>query len=202
MSKKIDTVIRDRIKPNLSLLFHEHLRNVDVCDDYYDEWDGYCGWNNYFDDDESDVVFPLASNYNKGKNRKEVDPYGLYWQGEREDSFVSKGKHKHRNRGKKKGKARIVDINDEESYPKKIIWFYLDYHDQDNRLEFNTLRDFEKYCHRKGYYVSISTENYLVYSNLCHCCVIDSDGVKEVVCEDTYSHLFYSVCDVSELSGC
>lgn len=202
MSKKIKISING--KPNLSLLFHEYLKNkpnrcfdvrVYSDDDYYDEMAAY--WDKMFpgwDDDDDCVVFPPRESGHK------------------------KGKHKHGRRGKKRG--RVIDIStpysgyeenpteiddeyDDYDYQEKTIWFYPDYHYKDDRLEFNSLRSFDKYCSKMGYKVPSFVVSELAYLSESHCCLdpkAEKEGVLEIMVEHSYGEMFYEACDVSELA--
>lgn len=204
MSKKIKISINGK-RPNLSLLFHEYLKNkssdkgfgirVYSDDDYYDEiaayWDKmFPGWD---DDEDNCVVFPPRESGHK------------------------KGKHKHSRRGKKRG--RVIDIDtpysgyeenpteiddeyDDYDYQEKTIWFYPDYHYKDDRLEFNSLKSFDKYCTKMGYNVPNFVVSELAYLSESHCCLdpqAEKEGVLEIMVEHSYGEMFYEACDVSEL---
>jgi len=198
----------------------------------YDEWDGYDdmadywdrvfpGWDNDLDDD-SDVVFPPRNNgililnpKGKGKGKKK-DPFQNFWsQEDREESFSKggKGKMKH----KKGKKARILDINApyssyeddpteynlDENTEYKEIWFYPDYHCKDDRLEFNSIKEFNDYCENQGYFVSSEVANDLSWRYESHCCLCPESekvGLLEIMSEHSYGEMFYEACEEQELS--
>lgn len=202
-------------------------------DDYYDDmaayWDRvFPGWDDDLDDD-SDVVFPYSSNgvlilNPKGKRKgKKKDPFKDFWsQEDREESFSKggKGKMKH----KKRKKARIVDINapysgyeddpteydlDEyyssnvEDIEHKEIWFYPDYHCKDDRLEFNSIKEFSDYCEKQGYFVSREVAYDLAWRYESHCCLCPESekvGLLEIMSEHSYGEMFYEACEEHELS--
>lgn len=198
----------------------------------YDEWDGYDdmadywdrifpGWDNDLDDD-SDIVFPPKNNgvlilnpKGKGKGKKK-DPFQNFWsQEDREESFSKggKGKMKH----KKGKKARILDINAlysgyeddpteyslDENTEYKEIWFYPDYHCKDDRLEFNSIKEFSDYCENQGYFVSSEVANDLSWRYESHCCLCPEServGLLEIMSEHSYGEMFYEACEEQELS--
>ena len=198
----------------------------------YDEWDGYDdmadywdrifpGWDNDLDDD-SDIVFPPKNNgvlilnpKGKGKGKKK-DPFQNFWsQEDREESFSKggKGKMKH----KKGKKARILDINAlysgyeddpteyslDENTEYKEIWFYPDYHCKDDRLEFNSIKEFNDYCENQGYFVSSEVANDLSWRYESHCCLCPEServGLLEIMSEHSYGEMFYEACEEQELS--
>ena len=91
------------------------------------------------------------------------------------------------------------DYSDEQ----KSIWFYLDYHCKEDKLEFNSLKEFSDYCTSMGYFISQEVLNDISWRYESHCCLDPrnrSIGLDDVVCEHSYGELFYSVCDEEELS--
>jgi len=199
----------------------------------YEDWDDYDdmaaywdkvfpGWDDELDDD-SDVVFPLKDNSvlilnPKGKGKKR-DPFQDFWsQEDREESFFNggKGKMKH----KKGKKARILDINapysgneddynlddiglDDENTEYKEIWFYPDYHCKDDKLEFNSIKEFSDYCGNQGYFVPKEVINDLAWRYESHCCLCPESeriGLLEIMAEHSYGEMFYEACEEQELS--
>jgi len=204
----------------------------DYYDDMADYWDRvFPGWDDDLDDD-SDVVFPYSSNgvlilNPKGKRKgKKKDPFKDFWsQEDREESFSKggKGKMKH----KKGKKARIVDINapysgyeddpteynlddigfeyssNGEDSEHKEIWFYPDYHCKDDRLEFNSIKEFSDYCEKQGYFVSREVAYDLAWRYESHCCLCPESekvGLLEIMSEHSYGEMFYEACEEHELS--
>ncbi len=197
-------------------------------------WDKvFPGWDDDLDDG-SDVVFPPKNNgviiiNPKGKKKdksKKRDPFKDFWsQEEREESFFNgKSKMKH----KKGKKARIIDINDpyngyeddstdynlddigfehssnDENTEHKEIWFYPDYHCKDDKLEFNSIKEFSDYCENQGYFVSREVVNDLTWRYESHCCLCPESeriGLLEVISEHSYGEMFYEACEEQELSG-
>lgn len=204
----------------------------DYYDDMAAYWDRvFPGWDDDLDDD-SDVVFPYSSNgvlilNPKGKRKgKKKDPFKDFWsQEDREESFSKggKGKMKH----KKRKKARIVDINapysgyeddpteynlddigfeyssNGEDTEHKEIWFYPDYHCKDDRLEFNSIKEFSDYCEKQGYFVSREVAYDLAWRYESHCCLCPESekvGLLEIMSEHSYGEMFYEACEEHELS--
>lgn len=204
----------------------------DYYDDMAAYWDRvFPGWDDDLDDD-SDVVFPYSSNgvlilNPKGKRKgKKKDPFKDFWsQEDREESFSKggKGKMKH----KKRKKARIVDINapysgyeddpteynlddigfeyssNGEDSEHKEIWFYPDYHCKDDRLEFNSIKEFSDYCEKQGYFVSREVAYDLAWRYESHCCLCPESekvGLLEIMSEHSYGEMFYEACEEHELS--
>lgn len=178
--------------------------------------------NYYCDDDGGDVIWPPASQSKKGKKngvRTADDIYKDFW-----DKESRKSKRKHR-----KGKhARLINLNEpysgEEEYPNdeinfssyeeldddngildgKEIYYYPDYHDKENRLEFSTLKAFQDFCDDNGYVVPEYVGNAIMYRRVSHTCLIPQSreyGMYEIMAEESYGNMFYEVCDASELNG-
>lgn len=206
MSKRISVLINN-IRPSLGILFREYLhrkslekKSVKYDEDYYDEvaeyWDKvFPGWDDEPSSCDGELVYPLLGS-KRGK----------------------KGKHK---RGNKRKHSKVIDLDvpysgyegsptevddeyDDNDYQSKVIWFYPDYHYKDDRLEFNSLKSFDKYCSENGYHVPKYVEYDIVYRSESHCCLSPSaekEGLLEIMSEDSYGDMFYEACDASELSG-
>lgn len=217
MSKRIKISI-DKNRPNLSLLFHQYIHRkaterksygrvlYDDDDDYEDMaayWDKmFPGWD---DDsyDEGETVYPMLG-----------DAFGL---NKHKRGARGKTKHKH----SKKRKRFDIDVPysgfeenpseywgddeyDDGDYQSKVIWFYPDFHYKDDRLEFNSLKAFDKYCAKEGYNVPTYVSSDIIYRYESHCCLnpqAEKEGILEVMAEDSYGNMFYEACDTSELSG-
>jgi len=198
---------------------YEYLDDYDDMAAYWDRV--FPGWDDDLDND-SDVVFPPRNNgililkpKGKGKGKKK-DPFQDFWsQEDREESFFKggKGKMKH----KKGKKARILDINApyssyeddpteynlDENTEYKEIWFYPDYHCKDDRLEFNSIKEFNDYCENQGYFVSSEVANDLSWRYESHCCLCPESekvGLLEIMSEHSYGEMFYEACEEQELS--
>jgi hypothetical protein len=85
----------------------------------------------------------------------------------------------------------------------KEIYYYPDYHDKENRLEFSTLKGFNDFCETNGYSIPKYVSTKLIYNRVVHTC-LRHDGVQygiyEIMAETSYGSLFYEVCEDSELS--
>lgn len=171
--------------------------------------------NDFMCDDDGDVIWPLKPK--KGKKSKKgkrtlSDVYADYWEHEEK-----KSKRKHH-----KSRARLIDINtpysgDEEDANEvgyddlgsdgiesgKVIWFYPNYREKDDRLEFNTLSAFDEFCADEGYSVPPYVGERIAYRRVSHCCLNPSareDGIFEIMSEESYADMMYEACDVCELS--
>lgn len=228
MSKRIKISINNN-RPKLGLLFHQYLhrkaeeyKNVVYTEDDYEDmaayWDKvFPGWD---DDLDGDTVFPVICdtfglNKNRKKGKKKDVSYDFY-----NGETTKRSKHKHK-RGGKNNRARYIDIDvpysgyeenpteiddeyDDNDYQSKTIWFYPDYHYKDDRLEFNSLKSFDKFCAKEGYSVPKYVESDIVYLSESHCCLnplAEKEGILEIMAEESYGEMFYEACDASELSG-
>jgi hypothetical protein len=188
--------------------------------DYWDQM--FPGWDDDLDSD-GDVVFPPSNviymkpkKGKKGKNKNTV--YDAFWQEEREEQFGKKGKHKHNKKGRK---AKLFNISvpysgdetDPDEYDfdfttedydseSKEIWFYPDYHCKDDKLEFNSLKEFSDYCDSMGYWVDKEVAADISWRYESHCCLnpeSEKIGLLEIMTEHTYGEMFYEACEESEL---
>ena len=133
-----------------------------------------------------------------------------------------KGKKKrHRNKGKKfdyfditkpysgweDNPTEINEMDMRKDYsldtPRVTIWFYPSYCNQDDRLEFNNLKDFDDFCCDEGYVVPPYIAEDLAYRSVSHACLrpeARERGVFEIYAAETYNEMAYEVCNVEELS--
>ena len=217
MSKKI-LIPSCNLRSSLVDLFHLFMRNhYDTYDDYdYDEdeiaclmsqgyiFDSVPGDGMPFGDDDDDdiVIWPPSKNKSSARSSgTRSDVYSEFWN-KNSDS---------------KRKARIIDINtpysgmedspseldDDGIWDGKEIYYYPDYHDKDNRLEFNSLKSFNDFCEDNGYKLPEHIANAIMYRRISHTCLSPlarEYGEYEIMCEDSYGSLFYEVCDESELN--
>lgn len=208
-----------------------HCRNMyDWMDDYDDDELAYwmahgfifpMGDEDDYDEDDCVIWPPTSSRKHDKKNDK--DAYDFFWEGQK------KGKKKKHKRGGKR--ARVIDLNapysgfetnpcevsdDEISYTEyeeiddngisngKEIYYYPDYHDKDNRLEFETLSSFCDFCEDNGYVVSDQVANDIMFRRVSHTCLRPDSkeyGMYEIMAEDSYGTMFYEVCEANELGG-
>lgn len=198
MSKKIKLLINNK-HSILGSLFHQYLErksseyknfngtvlyDEDDYEDIYAYWDRiYPGWDDEISDD-GECMFPKRNTKHKhkrGKKGKCIDittPYSGY-EGD-------------------------LDNEDDYEYTSKLIWYYPDYHDKEDRLEFNSYNDFEEYCLGMGYKIPDYVKSDLEYRFESHCCLNSlslKDGILEIMSEHSYGEMFYECCDVSELSN-
>lgn len=190
-------------------------------DDYEDEMETlrrYYGSvfsnSTQFDDyDDSETIFPLKNDVDTtlrpGQYKKSASDMDEYW--DKMSKFNSDGtkvKKKHR----KRHKAKIVDINepynanyidDDDAPVYCTIYFYDDYHNKYDRVEFNNLFEFDQYCKENGFNVPSYVSEEIAYSPISHCCLnplARERGELEIMRQETYGDLYYEACDVSELS--
>lgn len=167
-------------------------------------------------DDDSCVIWPPKSHKKKHK-KHDKDDEDFFWEG---------NKKKHKKRGSKH--ARLIDINQpysgEEEDPREVgdydvyteyeeiddngvsngkeIYYYPDYHDKENRLEFETLSGFCNFCEENGYVVPDHVANGIMYRRVSHTCLRPDAreyGLYEIMAEDSYGTMFYEVCEANEL---
>ena len=183
MSKKLKISLNSSLRPDLSSLFRSYLHRKTLEEDdlnsYYDE-DIYNIYDDWYDDDcDSMLLYPLARYGHSVRNYSNVM------------------------NNKKFTRDDIYDEEDDLSYNdcEKEIWFYPDYHDKEDRLEFNSIKEFSDYCVSEGYFISDAYISDLRWRYESHCC-LKSCGVDgyEVICEHSYGEMFYEACDVDELS--
>lgn len=167
-----------------------------------------------YEDEDADTIWPPTS---KKEKKHSLDPYGDYWN--MIDALEKKkGKKKHK-RGNR-GKGKVIDITTPysgmEDDPTEIddydssgvedgkeIWFYPDYSNKHDRLEFNTLSDFSDFCAEQGYHVEADVGMAIAYRRISHTCldpVLRDEGVFQIIAEDSYGDMRYAVTPVEELS--
>jgi hypothetical protein len=165
----------------------------------------------YEDEDaDADTIWPP-------KKKHSLDPYGDYWN--MIDALEKKkGKKKHK-RGNR-GKGKVIDITTPysgmEEDPREVddydasgiedgkeIWFYPDYSNKHDRLEFNNLNDFSEFCAEQGYHVEADVGMSIAYRRISHTCLdpeLRDEGVFSIVAEESYGDMRYAVTPVQELS--
>jgi len=129
-----------------------------------------------------------------------------------------KGSKKKHQRGSKKNKVlditrpysgwednplELEDDNYSLNTPSVTIWFYPNYLNQDDRLEFNTLKDFDDFCCDEGYVVAPDICEDLAYRRISHACLnpqARERGIFEVFAAESYNDMVYEICKVEELS--
>jgi hypothetical protein len=177
---------------------------------FYDDFD-------YDEEDDVDTIWPPTTS----KKKHSLDPYGDYWNMVEQLEKKQKGKKKHK-RGSR-DKAKVIDITTPysgmEDSPTEIgesdefdssgiedgkeIWFYPDYTDKSDRLEFNTLSDFSDFCADQGYHVESDVGMAIAYRRISHTCLdplLRDEGVFQIIAEESYADMRYAVTPVQELS--
>lgn len=168
-------------------------------DDYWTEYEELHPTDE--DDDDPDVVYPsdywaeLEDDY---KKRSEVGK-------------KPKSKHKHRkHRGKK---AVKIDINtpysgyeedpDELGCIAQYIYYYPDYTDKTDRLEFNSLKEFDDFCAHNDFVVPPYIGERIAYRPVSHCCLnplVKKRGMDEIMAEESYADMMFEASEVVELA--
>ena len=181
---------------------------------YYNEDDNYDDYEEVNDDGE--CVWPPTKESHK---KHKLDPYGDYWNMIDALEKKKKDKKKHK-RGKGKGKAKVIDITTPysgyEENPTEVdefdadgiedgkeIWFYPDYSNKSNRLEFTTLSGFSEFCADQGYNVPKEVGIDITYRRISHTCLdpkLREDGIMQIIAEESYGDMRYAVTPVEELS--
>lgn len=200
--------------------------NSFIDDEDDDDWDDE-DWNEYDDyyvGDDGEIIFPSAgtsqssdndTTLRPGQMRRSAQDMDDYWN--KMSKFNEKGKHKHtKHRGSRGKKAKVVDINEPynsnyiddtetgDALENNKIYFYEDYHNKYDRIEFNNLFEFDQYCKELGLSVPAYVAEQIAYSPINHCCLnptAKEQGVLEVMREETYGEMFYEACETSELGG-
>ena len=184
-----------------------------------DEWD-----DDDYDDYEvganGEIIFPINKDTNlektlrPGEYHRSAQDMDDYWN--KMAKFNQNGKKKHmKHRGNRGGKkAKVIDIsepynanyidNDGDALDSCIIYFYEDYHNKYDRIEFNNLYEFDKYCQETGFTVPSYIAEQIAYAPVSHCClnpIAKEHGELEVMREETYGDMFYEACESNELGG-
>ena len=184
--------LRGMLDGSIISLLHSHNRiNPDVMDSlmakaYYDGgWADYCSFE--------DFVAQTSNFYDDGHG---MDDEHLDYDDDimdDNDCFlyppgVIKPKNKNGGGGNKKS---------------SVIWYYPDYHAEDDRLEFDTLQSFTDFC--KDESIQVPLTFYTEYGKCKHGmhCTLDpfmrSVGRRTISYGLSYGEMFYEVCDAEEL---
>ena len=165
-----------------------------------------------YEDEDADTIWPP-----KKKKKHSLDPYGDYWN--MVEALEKKSKKKKHKRGNR-GKGKVIDITTPysgmEEKPREVddydttgiedgkeIWFYPDYSNKHDRLEFNNLSDFSDFCAEQGYHVEADVGMSIAYRRISHTCLdpeLRDEGVFNIVAEESYGDMRYAVTPVQELS--
>lgn len=168
-------------------------------DDFDDYEEIFPGSDDEEDDDDEDIYSELYPNE--------------YWDALEQESMGKKkgkgGKYKHSKtkKGKNKGSEDSIDItkpysqgfiDDEEDedgvLDKQYIYFYPDYHDKTDRLEFNSLKEFDKFCSHNEFLVPPYVGERIAYRPVSHVCLnpgAKERGVDEIMGAENYHDMFF-----------
>ena len=183
-------------------------------DDDYDEEmqklrDYYNGESDddYYVDDDGCIIFPP-----KGGTSDEFEEDSYFKKLNKLNSKGKKKHTKHRSRHRSKG-TKVIDINTPysgfEEDPDEVsneckIYFYPDYNDKYERIEFNSLMEFDEYCQEEGFCVPPYIGEKLAYKPVSHCCLnpyAREHGVLEIMAEESYGDMMYEACEETEMIG-
>lgn len=230
MSKKIKIYISDRLRPNLHKLFHEYLESKfnsvnryrnDLSYGYYDN-DDYYDTVFPYDNDERDIYIRFweaearkqelrekrRKDVLKSHNRSSKLLHDEYVDVEEYDGKGRKKKHRH---SKSKSRSNGLDIHvpysgyednpDEVGDSYHVVWYYPKYNDKDDRLEFDSLKDFDDFCLDEEILVPPYMFQELINHRVSHVClnpICMERGIKELIVSGTYNDLLYNVYNSSE----
>ena len=132
-------------------------------------------------------------------------------------SEVGKRKHK-KNKGKHKKLDLYTPYSGWEENPDEvgsgfdererfdnhcIIYYYPNYNNMNDKLEFSSLKEFDDFCCDEGFVISPNVAEEMVYRPINHVCLYPQSrerGVYELYAGESYSDMVYEVCDLNELS--
>jgi hypothetical protein len=184
-------------------------------DDDYDEemeklrqyYDGMSD-DDYYVDDDGCIVFPPSSCHTSATEYDEDEYFRNL------NKLNNKGKYKHR-KHRRGGKAKVIDINtpysgsedepftDESEVGMCKIYFYPNYEDKYDRIEFDSLIEFDKYCQEEGYLVPPYVGEAIAYKPVSHCCLnpyAKEHGILEIMAEESYADMLYEASDEMSLT--
>lgn len=197
---------------NINDYINDGLSNVHPTDDDDD------GLSNYEIDDEGCIVFPIY----KGKRN-----------GSRSSKRGHRGHHsKHCRRSGKvididvpysgyEG-SDFIELNDDENgsdvngsdisssssdislSSSNKIYFYPNAFDKYDRLEFDSLLEFDSYCQEEGFSVPPYVGEQLAYNPVNHCClnpVSRQSGILEIMANESYAEMMYEASEASYENG-
>ena len=193
-----------------------YLLDFDEDDDYDEEmeklrryYNGMSDEDDFYVDDDGSIVFPPSKS---NVSEYEEDEYFASL-----NKLNNKGKYKHRkNRGHRGSKkAKVIDINtpysgsedlpftDEADIGTGKIYFYPNYEDKYDRIEFDSLVEFDKYCQEEGYLVPPYVGETIAYKPVSHCCLnpyAKEHGVLEIMAEESYADMLFEASDEMSLT--
>ena len=146
----------------------------------------------------------------KSHNRSSKLSDDEYVDVEEYDGKGRKKKHRH-NKSKSKSRSSGLGIhvpysgyeeNPDEVYESyHVVWYYPNYNDKDDRLEFDSLKDFDDFCMDEGILVPPYMFQELINHSVSHVClnpICMERGIKELIVSGTYNDLLFNVYDLSE----
>ena len=178
-------------------------------EDYWDEYEEIYPGPSDDDEDEDENIY------------SELYPdSGDYW--DELESGKKKGKNgkfKHTKGKKNKGSEDMLDITkpytqgfiDETDLPEEeddgsvaqYIWFYPDYKDKTDKLEFNSLKDFDDFCAKNDFLVPPYVGERIAYRPVSHVCLnpgAKERGVDEIMGAESYGDMYYEACEELQLT--
>lgn len=220
MSKKIKAYIIGKDRPDLRKLFYNFIERINTSkhssksnwDEMSQEdllWLQSMGYLIDDDIDDYDQVYPLTSTKSSKSNS---DVYDSFWK-DYEERKKSRKKSRHHN---KKKSARIInintpysgeeseDVNDFDEYDYiNTIYYYQDYDDKYTRIEFNSLKEFDRFCSEEGFIVPPDVASDIAYRTCSHVCLnptAKENGILEISAFEDWASMVYEFTDINELS--
>lgn len=190
----------------------------------YDVYDVYDGYDTVFPDDERDIYIQFweaearkqelrekrRMDALKSHNRSSKLSHDEYVDVEEYDGKGRKKKHRH-SKSKSQSRSNCLDVHvpysgyeenpDEVGDSYHVVWYYPNYNDKDDRLEFDTLKDFDDFCLDEGILVPPYMFQELINHRVSHVClnpICMERGIKELIVSGTYQDLLYNVYDLGE----
>lgn len=123
-----------------------------------------------------------------------------------EQIYPPGGKKKKRKKNKKK-RRKYIDIttpySGEEENPDEVddvpigqyIYFYPDYKNKNDRIEFTSLKAFDYFCEANDFNCSPEIGEKIAYGVVCHVCLNPRELLKEkneLMCEYSYADMYYN----------
>jgi hypothetical protein len=98
-----------------------------------------------------------------------------------------------------------TDLPEEEveSSVAQYIWFYPDYKDKTDKLEFNSLKDFDDFCAKNEFLVPPYVGERIAYRPVSHVCLnpgAKERGVDEIMGAESYGDMYYEACEELQLT--
>jgi hypothetical protein len=94
------------------------------------------------------------------------------------------------------------DKNDDDKVVAQYIFFYPNYGDKTDKLEFNSLHDFDEFCSNNEYFVPAYVAEDIAYRPVSHVCInpgpLYRGGVDEIMSAESYGDMFYEACEEYE----